>query len=181
MLSTNRRGNILIFLVIILFMSSAVLLLAKSFSQSQASVETAISSRYQTALSAQMDPPEKWAEEENSRYKFKFHYPSQWVGGLNPKSTGDKLYTIEKFLSRKIKLKVVVFANLEIPQDAIAMNLESGKFYLLEDKPTTKTAAHKGANYHYKIELTQDGYFADELEFRGTFFQILKKFESPQK
>ncbi len=173
----NSEGSILIILVILLFLATGVLTLSKFLATSQANVETAIESRYQTSLSSKMDHPDKWAKSEHKQYKFSFYYPKQWVGSLNPKPTGPELFTTEKFLSNKVKLKITVYSNYQIPQDTKSAKFNANTFNVLTDEPTKKSAITQNGKYFYLVELTQNVYFAEELNFKGTFFQILKRFE----
>ncbi len=177
LLSKNHKGSILIPLIILLLISTSVLLLSKFLSTSQANVETAIDSRYQTSLSAKMDPPNNWVKAENKRYKFSIFYPKQWVGSLNPKPRGNELFILEKFLSNKIKLKVTVMSKYEIPQGTIAIKFNKNTFHLQTDESATKLAILQNGGFYYLLELTNNTYFAEELDFKSTFFQILKKFE----
>lgn len=177
MLSKNQAGNILIPLVVLLTLSIGVLLLSKFLSTSQANVETAIESRYQSSLSSKMDPQDKWGKAENKKYKFSFKYPKQWVGATSLENKNGSLFEQERFLSKKVNLKISVYKNFDIAQTIKPSKFGPNTFYLTKDEDSQKTAVAKQNNFYYVVEFTQNAYFAGELEFKGTLFNLLKNFE----
>ena len=177
MLPKNRTGNILVPLVVILALSVGVFILSKYLSTSQANVETAIESRYQTALSSKMDPQDQWQKAENKKYKFSFMYPKQWVGATSVENKNGTLYEQARFLSKKVNLKVSIYKNYDIPQTIKPAKFGPNTFYLIQDEDSQKVAVAKENNLYYVIEFTQNAYFADELQYKGTLFNLLKNFE----
>lgn len=176
----RKRGNILIPLIIILAISLIVLVLSKYFGESQANIETAIDSRYQTSLSSKMDPVVKWVKYTNPDYKYSMNYPKQWVGNLTTENKNGTQHTYERFLSNKINLKVTILRNYQIPEKAKPAKFDENEFYFTADEEELKTAVATYNNRYYQIDLKQSAYFNSSEEFRGTFFQILKKFQLPQ-
>jgi len=172
-----QKGSILIILIVLLALSFGVLTVSKFFASSQANVETAIESRYQITPSNFMDPVDKWISENNSNYKFELFYPKQWVASKSPKGVGKEQFIVEKSLSNKIKLRLSVFKDYEIPKNQKQAKFGQNSFYLLTDTGALKSSVLKTENQYYLVELSQQNYFPTEVEFKGTYFQILKKFK----
>lgn len=163
-----------------MLLSFGVLSLAKFITASQADVGTAIDSRYEaytTSLSSKLDPVEKWVNYSNSALKYKLYYPKQWVGTRQFENGDGFLQKNERFLSTKINLKITVTKTFDIPQNAKHAKFGNNTFDFYQDEDNIKSAVAKVNNLYYNIELKQDNYFATPLEFRGFFFQLLKKFE----
>lgn len=172
-----KQGNILIPLLVLLALSFSTLFLAKFISQSQANVQIAIDSRYQTSLSLKMDKAENWVAHTNEEYKYQLNYPKQWVGNLTSNNKNGVLHTYERFLSNKINIKITVLKDLQIPDNIKPAKFGKNDFYFTTDTQEQKTAVAHHNNLYYQIDLKQSAYFAAPEEFKGTFFQILKKFQ----
>lgn len=176
MLPKTKSGSVLIPLIIVLALSLGILLASKFFSTSQANVETAIDSRYQLSPSAQMDNPENWISEDNKQFDFNLYYPKQWVASQSPKGTGSEIFILEKALSKKVILRLTVYKNYEIPTEARQAKFDKNIFYILKEEENHKASVMKTEENYYLIELSHNNYFPTELEFTGTYFQLLKKF-----
>lgn len=178
--ANTKNGNIVIPLLIFLFIAATILYLSKFFNQSQADVVTAIDSHYEgfgtIALSAKMDPSQKWTTHTNQTYKYKVYFPKQWVG-TQIDSKKEPPDVLEKFLSNKVKLKVTVTKNVEIPYYIKPTTFGNNSFYYYQDTNYSKTAVTKKNDLYYIVELTQDNYFSSPQEYRAVFFQILKNWE----
>lgn len=175
-----KTGTIIIPLIIIMLLSFGVLSLAKFIATSQADVATAIDSRYDNysvSLSSKLDPADKWANYTDTALKYKLYYPKQWVGNRSFENDPNYLQTYERFLSTKINLKLRVSKTFDIPKDAKHAKFGNNTFDFYTDDENTKSAVASVNNLYYDVKLSQDNYFATPLEFRGFFFQLLKKIE----
>lgn len=183
-LSKAKNGIIVIPLLIILFISIGVLAMSKSIVNSQASVSTAIDSRFQNPsifLSTFMDPPAKWEKYQNKAYFYIVKFPKQWPASTSKAERGD-LSTYTRFLSNKIILKVRVLAKHQYPQEASQVAIGKNTFYFSPRQADLRSAALSHGKYYYVLELSQDNYFADGKEFDSVFLNILKnlEFTNPQ-
>lgn len=163
-----------------MLLSFGVLSLAKFITASQADVTTAIDSRYDaysTSLSSKLDPADKWANYTDTALKFKLYYPKQWVGNRSFENGPNYLQTYERFLSTKINLKLTISKTFDIPKDAKHTKFGNNTFDFYTDDENTKSAVANVNNLYYDVELKQDNYFSTPLEFKGFFFQLLKKIE----
>lgn len=181
MLSKNKKGSILIPLIIILFVALSILALSKFLATSQADVETAVGSRYQTSLSSKMDIPADWEKIENKKYKYTLSHPKQWVGALTESNKGDVVHYVERHLSNKVNLRLSIYNEYEIPQTIKPAKFDNNTFYLIKDEDNLKVAATKKDGLYYVIEFKQNTYFTDSTQFKGTLFHILKKFQFLEK
>lgn len=177
MLSKHQKGSIIIPLVIILFVALSVLGLSKFLSSSQANVETAIGSRYQTSLASKMDAPKDWVSVENKNYQYNLFYPKQWVGALTENNKNGVKHYVARHLSNKVSLKLSIYEDYNISQNIKPAKFDKNEFYLTRDEENILTAVAKNNDLFYEIELKEDTYFAESLNFKGTFFHILKKFQ----
>lgn len=176
----KQAGNILIILIVLLFLSFCALGLAKYLSDSQTSVEAAIGSRYEGyneyPLSTKMNSPDKWTTFASPTYKFNVSYPPQWIEKSNEK-TPDSQDTFKFFLSTRISLVINIKSHPENLQDSEPSIFGNNQFYVYLDSDKTKGAYARKNNLYYFVELNQSNYFGAPEEFKGTFFQILKRFE----
>lgn len=156
-----------------------VLAMSKSIVNSQASVATAIDSRFQNptiSLSSVIDPPAKWENYRNSLYFYTLKYPKQWPASTAKTENGD-LNTYSRFLSHKIILKVHVMNNYQYPEGSNQVTIGKNTFYFSPRQPDLRTAAILHNKHYYVFELSQDNYFADSKEFDSVFLNILKNLE----
>lgn len=175
-----KRGNITIILVVFLCFSFGVLALAKFIDISQASVTTAVDSRFQNptiALSVSMDPPSKWEKYENTPYNYSIKYPKQWPASKSQTQNGD-LNTYSRFLSNRVKLKVSVSGKYDKPQDAQQTTIGKNTYFFSKNQENLRSATTEHNKKFYTVELSQDNYFADTKEFNAVFLNILKNFDS---
>lgn len=178
-LSKAKNGIIVIPLLIILFISIGVLAMSKSIVNSQASVSTAIDSRFQNpsiSLSTFMDPPAKWEKYQNKAYFYIVKFPKQWPASTSKVERGD-LDTYTRFLSHKIILKVHVMSKYQYPQGSSQVSIGKNTFYFSPRQADLRTAATLHNKHYYVFELSQDNYFADSKEFESVFLNILKNLE----
>lgn len=175
-----KTGAIIIPLIIIMLLSFGVLSFAKFITASQSDVTTAIDSRYDaysTSLSSKLDPVDKWVNYTDTALKYKLYYPKQWVGNRSFGNDPNYLQTYERFLSTKINLKLTVSKTFDIPKDAKHAKFGNNTFDFYIDDINKKSAVASINKLYYDVTLRQDNYFATPLEFRGFFFQLLKKIE----
>lgn len=158
-------------------------LTARSFTESQANVQSNIndrfnpfSSKYVASLSKHMGKIESWDTHTNEKFNYKVKHPNVWNEAKrdNPPATLDYF---EVALSNKVSFSVTVQNTFVVSEKTPKIQAQSGDFYFYQDESHAKSAVNKKDALYYIIHLKENGYFANEQEFKGTFYQLLNNFE----
>ena len=185
-LTKLQRGSLFLPLLLILSLAGLVLVktvAVKSFTGYQSEVTGAIDDRYDAkltryTLSEFIGPINTWDTYTDKNYGYSIKYPKVWVNTLqteNPKESA--LAIFEAALGDKIKLQVNVKNSFDISKYTNKIKAGDKDFYLHENTRQQKAAVTQHKKLFYEIILNDKNYFADELEFKGAFFQILRNFE----
>jgi len=156
-------------------------LVNKTFTDAQAEVEAGVQDRFNPfsskySLSRQMGTIDTWITFTNQRFNYKITHSRYWNKLKSRDYAGaEDLY--EAALSSDIKLSVTVQKNFVEAKKVEKIKTLEGEFKFFENEPETKAAYIKKNGVYYIIRLQQNNYFGNETEFRGTFFNILKRFE----
>src|SRR3990167_9648078 len=181
-----KRGSVFLPLLLALTISGFILIKVialNSFNLYQSEVASAVDDRYDPkltryALSEFVGPINTWDTYTDKNYGYSIKYPKVWVNTLqteNPKESA--LAIFEAALGDKIKLQVNVKNSFDISKYTNKIKAGDKDFYLHENTRQQKAAVTQHKKLFYEIILNDKNYFADELEFKGAFFQILRNFE----
>jgi len=179
-----KAGNIVLPLLIVLTIAGFFLVKAlvnRTFTEAQTEVEAGVhdrldpfSSKY--SLSRQMGSIDTWITFTNQRFNYKVTHPRYWNKLESREYPGaEDLY--EAALASNVKLSVVVQENFTEVKKAEKIKTLEGEFVFFENATDSKAAYIKKNKLYYIIRLQENNYFGTETEFRGTFFNILKRFE----
>ena len=152
-----------------------------SFNTYQGEVETAFSDRLDPfsskySLSHQMGDIDTWITFANQRFNYKITHPRYWNKLQSKEYPGaEDLY--EAALSSRVKISVIVQKNFTEAKKAEKFKTLEGEFVFFENTPETKAAYIKNNDFYYIISLQESDYFGSESEFKGTFFNVIKRFE----
>ena len=179
-----KAGNIVLPLLIVLTIAGFFLVKAlvnRTFTEAQTEVEAGVhdrldpfSSKY--SLSRQMGAIDTWITFTNQRFNYKITHPRYWNKLESREYPGaEDLY--EAALSSDVKLSVIVQKNFVEAKEAEKIKTLEGTFIFFENAADSKAAYIKKNKLYYIIRLQENDYFGSETEFRGTFFNVLKRFE----
>lgn len=176
----NISGNIVIPLLLILVLSAGVFSLAQFFSKAQTDVSASIDIRYQglqvTPSTIMERSPDKWESYENKDYHYQIKFPKQWLS-LNTDPIQGELSTYERFLGNKIRLKVSVKDKFDTNTNLRTAKFGDNNFYIDNNQVFFNSATTEHNKLFYTIELKENSYFSDDIDFTGTFFHILQNFK----
>ncbi len=179
-----KAGNVILPLLLVLTIAGFFLVKAivnRTFTEAQTEVEAGVqdrldpfSSKY--SLSRQMGSIDTWITFTNQRFNYKITHPRYWNKLESREYPGaEDLY--EAVLSSSVKLSVIIQQNFTEAKEAEKIKTPEGEFKFFENTPQTKAAYIKKNDFYYIIRLQENNYFGSETEFRGTFFNVLKRFE----
>ena len=178
-----KAGNIILPLLLVLTIAGFFFVKAvvrRTFTEAQTEVEAGVqdrldpfSSKY--SLSRQMGAIDTWITFTNQRFNYKITHPRYWNKLESREYPGaEDLY--EAALSSDVKLSVIVQKNFVEAKEAEKIKTLEGTFIFFENAADSKAAYIKKNKLYYIIRLQENDYFGSETEFRGTFFNILKRF-----
>ncbi|KKR85868.1 MAG: hypothetical protein UU34_C0029G0007 [Candidatus Curtissbacteria bacterium GW2011_GWA1_41_11] len=172
-----------LFLPLLMFLSLSGLFLVFSLSKRQEGVIVSIdkSSADSLSLSKHMGDPQSWTTYTDTTYNYQIKYPPVWKEDGSDKNKKDALTRLKASLSSKVQLTVLVRKAGNIPQSAKTIKLGDKNYFLIEDRDDVISAITRQNDLYYQIGLSQRNYFENPLEFKVTFFRILKSFSPVSK
>ena len=117
-----------------------------------------------------------WITFTNQRFNYKITHPRYW-NKLESKDYPGAEDLYEAALSSSVKLSVIVQKNFVDPKKAEKIKTLENEFKFFDNATDSKAAYIKKNKLYYIIRLQESNYFGSETEFRGTFFNVIKRFE----